>query len=310
MSNFDIYRKIFTFLIMRFFNDAIGFVLFIFCGVLGFYISGNHIYGAGLGSLLGLILLVIFAKYFNYIFKAGQITITMHGVSENKLPKYVTSYGLKMAKKRFPTAQSYFNTVGIIKNVFSEIGSNLNKLPDSNKEKNKLTGIVDTIVAYLRSCCLGWVMYQDKQSITKSICEGAEIFYKNGYDLLKNLGKLFGVGTLSFLTIGSSLSLWYYYLLYQFPHAVNYILDIMINFIPELSEINSLQVGIIIVAVFLAIVSWIILHNCFIRPYILINILRDYMHDGMLNMPTERDLKVMDNKFSHFKKLHLELKKD
>jgi hypothetical protein len=310
MSNFDIYRKIFTFLIMRFFNDAIGFVLFIFCGVWGYYISGNHIYGAGLGSLLGLILLLIFAKYLNYIYKAGQIAITMHGVSENKLPKYVTGYGLKMAKKRFPTSNSYFTTVNTIKSVFSEIGSNLNKVPGSDDEEHKLTGIVDTIVAYLRSCCLGWVMYQDKQSINKSICEGAEIFYKNGYDLLKNLVKLFWVGTLSLITIGGSLGLWYYYLLEKFPRAVNYVLDIMINFIPELSEISSMKIGISIVAVFFAIISWIILHNCFVRPYILINVLRNYMHDGMLNMPNEHDLNIMDNQFSHFKKLHSQLKKD
>ena len=55
------------------------------------------------------------------------------------------------------------------------------------------------------------------------------------------------------------------------------------------------------------ILLWSILHSVFVRPFILVGVLRNFMAAGVNDIPTEASFAALDSKSEKFRKLHAEL---
>lgn len=60
----------------------------------------------------------------------------------------------------------------------------------------------------------------------------------------------------------------------------------------------------IIAAAIAAVILWSILHSVFVRPFVLVGVLRNYMESGMNDIPTEASFASLDSKSPRFRKLH------
>lgn len=55
------------------------------------------------------------------------------------------------------------------------------------------------------------------------------------------------------------------------------------------------------------VIIWSILHSVFIRPFVLVGVLRNYMASGISDIPEESSFATLDGKSKKFRKLHAEL---
>ncbi len=63
----------------------------------------------------------------------------------------------------------------------------------------------------------------------------------------------------------------------------------------------------IVAAVAAGVIVWSIIHNAFVRPFVLTGVLRNYLQSGMDDIPTEASFAMLDSRSSKFAKLHSEL---
>ena len=57
------------------------------------------------------------------------------------------------------------------------------------------------------------------------------------------------------------------------------------------------------VAAIIGVVMWSILHSVFVRPFVLVGVLRNYIESGKSEKISEKDFDELDKKSSKFKKL-------
>ena len=57
-------------------------------------------------------------------------------------------------------------------------------------------------------------------------------------------------------------------------------------------------------AVIGGIIFWSIVHSVFIRPFILVGVLRNFMTAGQKDLPTEKDFETLNNKSPKFARLY------
>ena len=312
MSNFEIYRKTFTFLWQRLFLYLLGIVIMIACTVLGYMIIGEPFIGMGSGFIIGLIIFALILHYCGYLLKAAQIAMMMKGVADNKLPKDVSVKGKELVKKRFATVSVYYAVTNGIKGIFAELTKGLNSLADSsgNSADEGVTGTISAViniaVAYLCDCCLGWVFYRTEENAFRSTCEGAVLYFKNWKTLIKNMGRVLGFGAVSLVIIGGLLGFGYYSLLGSFPVFVQGIVNVLGSVVENESEITKdPTVSLAVVSFLFALITWSVLHAAFVRPFVLIGVLRNYMKAGIENLPKEADMAALDGVSKKFKKAHV-----
>ena len=281
------------------------------CTVLGYVIIGEPLIGMGSGFIVGLIIFAIILHYTGYLLKAAQIAMMTKGVVENELPKDVSKVGKAMVKERFVTVSVYYAVTNGIKGIFAELTKGLNALAGStdNSTAEGVTGaisaVINTAVAYLCDCCLGWVFYRSNESAFRSTCEGAVLYFKNWKTLIKNMGRVFGFGCVSLIIIGGLLGFGYYNLLGNFPAFVEGVASTVESAVENGSEISKdPTTSLLVVSALFAIITWAVLHETFVRPFVLVGVLRNYMKAGMANLPQESDMAKLDAISKKFKKTH------
>ena len=147
---------------------------------------------------------------------------------------------------------------------------------------------------------------------TKATCEGAVLFFKHGKTFAKNMARVFVFAIVSLLLIGGIFFGIAFLIFRQFPDLFN-------NLAREIAEAatrNSSKIPdflkdpntlIIAAAVLVGVIMWSIIHSVFIRPYVLIGVLRNYIASGIKDIPSEESFAALDAKSKKFKKLHSEL---
>ena len=53
-------------------------------------------------------------------------------------------------------------------------------------------------------------------------------------------------------------------------------------------------------------IVWLIIHSVFIRPFVLVGVLRNYIDSGMRDIPDESSFSMLDGKSDKFRQLHAE----
>ncbi len=318
LSNKEIYKKTIGFSIRRLLWDLLATIILAGCMAAGFFIleatSNLGLIGLGVGAIIGGIGTYFVLHYFAFSYKAGQIAMMTQGVSEGKLPDDVIGTGKQIVKERFATVAAYYVVTGAIKGIFRQIGNGITAVGKAvggdtgNAIGGTISTVINIIVDYLCDCCLGWVFYRKDVKATKATCEGAVLFFKHGKTLIKNLGRVFGMGILSFILIGGAFTGIFFLIFNAFPDMFSSLSEAIINAGKDVPEwISNVTILTWACAGVSGIIIWGIIHSTFVRPFILVGVLRNYIESGKNDIPSDKEFAELDQKSSKFKKLHAEL---
>ena len=240
------------------------------------------------------------------------------GVTEGSLPDDVIGEGKKIVKERFKTVAALFAVTGVIKGIFHEIGRGITKVGEAiggdtgSSIGSAISAVIDVIVAYLCDCCLGWVFYRKDVKPAKATCEGAVLFFKHWKTLAKNMARVFVFALVSLILIGGVFFGIAFLIYSRFPAFF----EMLAKEFAEAGMRNDTQVAeflkdpktlVIAAAALTGVIIWAILHSVFIRPFVLVGVLRNYMASGISDIPEESSFATLDGKSKKFKKLHAEL---
>lgn len=320
MDNKAIYKKTIGFSLWRVLWDLLATVILIGFIVAGFYIAdgaaNSGLIGLAIGAVLGGICAYIIVHFVAYTYKAGQIAMMTEGVIKGKLPEDTIKAGKAIVKKRFTTVAGYYAATGVIKGIFNQIGTGITAVGQAvggdtgGAIGGTISSVINTIVAYLCDCCLGWVFYRSDITAPKATCEGAIIFFKHGKTLAKNLGRVFGISLASFAIIGGVFFGITYLVLQAFPDAMtalsNEIVEISTSGeVPEF--VYNTTILALVCSAIVGIVMWSILHSTFVRPFILVGVLRNFIESGKSETIKESDYAELDKKSAKFAKAHADV---
>ena len=318
MSNSEIYKKTLTFSLRRLLFSVICVVTIVALSTIGFLIVekmyDKGLVGLAIGLVLGIIIVAVISHFFAYALSAGQIAMMTRGVTEGTLPEDVYGEGKRMVKERFLTVAIYYAATRAIKGIFNQIGrliTGAGKAIGGDTGEGIANAInigIQVVIGFLSDCCLGWVFYWSDKSAFKATLQGAGVFFKNGKALLRNLGRIFGMGIASLLLIGGAFTGIGYLIFSNFPAAFQRIADEVVSMaakdgssVPE--WFTNPQNLALVAAIILGFILWNIVHGTFVRPFILVGVLRNYMEAGLANLPSESDMNDLAKKSPKFAKL-------
>lgn len=318
MDNKAIYKKTIGFSLWRVLWDLLATVAFFGFTIAGVVVAdkaaNNALIGLAIGAVLGGIAAWLILHFVAYTYRAGQIAMMTEGVTTGKLPEDTIKEGKKIVKERFSTVAAYYFITGAIKGIFNQIGAGITAVGSAvggdagGTVGSTISSVINTIVAYLCDCCLGWVFYKKDEKATQATLEGAAIFFKHGKTLLKNLGRIFGISLISFLVIGGAFFGITYLILSALPDAMTALSQALIgvaddpNNVPEIIT-NTTYLALACSGI-VGVIMWSILHSTFVRPFILVGVLRNFINSGKEEKITESDLSELDKKSKKFAKLH------
>ncbi|MCR5505937.1 MAG: hypothetical protein K6F07_02985 [Bacilli bacterium] len=312
MTNYQVYKKTLSFSLVRFLVDLLAVVILGGLTVGGVFLGQAIKSGAGaliggiVGFILGIIAVEIITIFVGNRLKAAQIAMMVKGVDEGVLPESPYKEGKALVKERFASLTLFFFVTNSIKGAFRQLGRSLTRIGGAvgGDAGEAVTSVIDsavqTLIAYLCDCCLGWVFYRFDQNVAKSACEGAGIFFKHGKTLFKNAGRIFGMGILSFLLIGGIFTGGFYALFYfglqnQFVNLMNQIFNE--------GGAPDVRIAMIVTAAVAGVIIWSILHSVLIRPFVLVGVLRNFIASGKADVPSSAEFELMAQKSPRFNKL-------
>ena len=326
MTNAEIYKKTIGFSTRRLLWDFLSLLILAGLSVGGFFVAekvtDEGLIGLGIGFLVGIVILVIILRWVSYTYKAGQIAMMTKAVTEDELPQDVIGEGKQAVKKRFTTIAVFFAATGIIKGIFRQIGNGIAKVGErvggdsGNAIGSAISAVIQTIVAYLCDCCLGWIFYKKDEKPTRATLQGAALFFRHGKTFAKNMGRVFGIGFISLLLIGGVFFGAAYLIFSSFPVFFK---DLAGEFTKILADgdvaeksrwlvdiLTNPTTLIIAAAVLVALFFWSAIHSTFVRPFVLVGVLRNYMKSGMEEAPTESSYAAVAKISPKFAKLQAE----
>ena len=316
MTNFQIYKKTISFSFLMFLVSLLALFIVALCVSAGFFIGNNvnNEYGFAIGLVIGLVIGIILASLINIFvtnrIKAAQISMMVKGVIEGELPDHTFKAGFEEIKGRFGKITGFYFITRAIKGIFRQLGRGINRIGKAvggqigDAVTSAIDSAIQTLVSYLCDCCLGWILFRKDQNVARAGCEGAVIFFKHGKTLIRNVGRIFGMGFLSLLLIGGAIFGLSYFIFTLTPGMFETLSQAIFNASSDASEwISDPNMLMIYVAAIIGIVLWSILHSVLIRPFILVGVMRNYMEAGQKDMPKESDFAELANKSPRFAKL-------
>lgn len=321
MTNFQVYKKVLPFSLLHFAVDLLAFVVLAACAGGGYLIFNNStdraLIGLVIGTVIGIILAILITVFIGNRIKAAQIAMIAKGVTENQLPEHTFKEGFNEIKGRFGKITAFFFITGAIKGIFRQITRVINKVGTAlgGQTGNAITSAIDTgvqvLLGYLCDCCLGWIFFRKDLNSARAGCEGAIIFFKKGKTLIRNVGRIFGMGILSLLLVGGAcfgiLTLIFHFLPQIFNSLSAEIVEMVVRNGGDVADIpefvtNTTALSLIFAGL-AALILWSAIHSVFGRPFILVGVMRNFMTAGQEEMPTDKDFAELSSKSPKFAKL-------
>jgi hypothetical protein len=134
MSNFEIFRRTFTFSWQRLFVYLIGIAVMAACTIAGYLFQPDDVIGLGIGICDRSHYLRPDRSLCCLSAQAAQIAMITKAVVENELPEHVSKEGKAIVKKRFVTVSVYYAITGTIRGIFGELTKGLNSLASGGGE--------------------------------------------------------------------------------------------------------------------------------------------------------------------------------
>ena len=300
MGNVEIYRKTLRFSVMRLLVTILGIFIIVALPLATFLVT------AGIGEvacavatfvafIAGIVVFVLIIRYCGYLFTAAQVAMITEGVSKGTLPDDVYAAGKQAVKRRFVTTSVYFALWSITKAITNQITAGLNALGRVADAGNNagpastVAGIVSTVISvvleYLNYCSLGWVFLNADHSPFKNTCDGAVVYFQNWKTLLQNAGKVIGITAVSLVVIGGAFFGLGYLAFGSIPSLTAVLADLDAS--ATLDDGSAVPPGtsLIILCVVVALLLWGGIRSAFVKPFILISVMRRYIEAGLANPP-------------------------
>ncbi len=318
MTNKEVYKKTLVFSLKRLGFNCICVVIVLALAIGGFILVDNltdkGLIGLAVGVLFGIVVVAVLAHFFSYTYSAGQIAMMTRAVTEGSLPDNVFAEGKRMVKERFLTVVAYYAATKAIKAIFNEIGKLLTgagKALGGDTGEGIASAInigIQVVIGFLSDCCLGWVFYRKDKGAGRATLEGAGIFFKHGKTLIRNLGRIFGMGLASLAVIGGAFFGIFYLIFTSFPEMFRSLSNELVETFQKEGETVTVWISdpghlAIIIAGIAALILWLFIHGTFVRPFILVGVLRNFMEAGIAHIPTESELAEVAQKSKKFAKL-------
>lgn len=300
MGNVEIYRKTLRFSVMRLLVTILGIFIIVALPLATFLVTAGMsevacAVATFVAFIVGIVVFVLIIRYCGYLFTAAQVAMITEGVSKGTLPDDVYAAGKQAVKRRFVTASVYFALWSITKAITNQITAGLNALGRVADAGNNagpastVAGIVSTVISvvleYLNYCSLGWVFLNANQSPFKSTCDGAVVYFQNWKTLLQNAGKVIGITVVSLVVIGGAFFGLGYLAFGFIPSLTAVLADLDAS--ATLDDGSAVPPGtsLIILCVIVALLLWGGIHSAFVKPFILIIVMRRYIEAGLANPP-------------------------
>ena len=318
MTNFQIYKKTLSFSFIKFAVDLVALIAVVGASIAGFLIAGkafnNSIVGLPIGLVVGIIIATLIEFFISNRIKAAHIAMITKGITEDELPEHTTKAGFDEIKGRFGKITVFFLITKAIKGIFNQIGRGINKLGTAvggdvgNGVTSAINSAIQVVIGYLCDCCLGWVLYRKDINSFKAGCEGAVIFFKHGKTLVKNVGRIFGMGLLSLIIFGGAFFGLSFLILNALPGFIstlsNEIIQLGINNDIDIpSFVSNITLLTVVISAILAVVLWSMLHSVIARPFILVGVMRNFMAAGKAHIPSESEFQEVAAKSPKFARL-------
>lgn len=302
MNNAEIYRRTMKFAIRRILCTIAGIVIVVALPLAAFFVSSMFsdemitVVATGVALILGIVLFVLIARYASYLYTAGQVAMIARGVSSGSLPDDTFSAGKQAVKRRFATASVYFVLFGITKAISREVTAGLNAVAGAIDGAGKgpgpassVAGIVSAVISvvleYLNYCSLGWVFLHDDQNAFKSTCDGAVVYFQNWKVLLRNAAKVILVTFVSFLIIGGAFFALAFFAFGAIPPLAGALSDIDAQIVLDDGTAAPAGTSLAVLSIVVALLLWVGVHGAFVKPYILVSVMRRYIEAGMSTPP-------------------------
>lgn len=300
MGNVEIYRKTLRFSVMRLLVTILGIFIIVALPLATFLITAGMsevacAVATFVAFIVGIVVFALIIRYCGYLFTAAQVAMITEGVSKGTLPDDVYAAGKQAVKRRFVTASVYFALWSITKAITNQITAGLNALGRVADAGNNagpastVAGIVSAVISvvleYLNYCSLGWVFLNANQSPFKSTCDGAVVYFQNWKTLLQNAGKVIGITAVSLVVIGGAFFGLGYLAFGSIPSLTAVLADLDAS--ATLDDGSAVPPGtsLIILCVIVALLLWGGIHSAFVKPFILISVMRRYIEAGLANPP-------------------------
>lgn len=313
MTNFQVFKKTVSFSFVDFLVGLVSLTILAGSSAIGFVVADRIGQSrAFIGLIIGLVIGIIIAILINYLIsnriKAAQISMIVKGVTEDKLPEHPYKEGFNEIKGRFGSITLFFFVTNAIKGIFRQIGRSITNFSTAVGGEvgggiaSAVDSAIQTLLSYLCDCCLGWVLFRRDQNAAKAACEGAVIFFKHGKTLIRNIGRIFGMGGLSLIVVGGGLFGALYGIFTLFPNAFAVLSQELIEAItrgggtdiPEF--ISNPTFFMIVIAAIGALVLWSMIHSVVGRPFILVGVMRNFMAAGKADLPSEADIADLERR--------------
>ena len=300
MGNVEIYRKTLRFSVMRLLVTILGIFIIVALPLTTFLITAGMsevacAVATFVAFIVGIVVFALIIRYCGYLFTAAQVAMITEGVSKGTLLDDVYAAGKQAVKRRFVTASVYFALWSITKAITNQITAGLNALGRVADAGNNagpastVAGTVSTVISvvleYLNYCSLGWVFLNANQSPFKSTCDGAVVYFHNWKTLLQNAGKVIGITAVSLVVIGGAFFGLGYLAFGSIPSLTAVLADLDAS--ATLDDGSAVPPGtsLIILCVIVALLLWGGIHSAFVKPFILISVMRRYIEAGLANPP-------------------------
>lgn len=302
MKNSEIYRRTLKFSVMRLVRTVLCLVLLAALPLVAFVATGMagldemaQLAATGVAFIVALIVFYVVAHYGGYLLTAGQVAMITEGVATGELPEDTYEAGKRAVKDRFATASVYYGLWSVTKAITSEVSAGMNAIArgidgdNSTGPASVIAAIISTIVSvvleYLNYCSLGWVFLHSEQSAFKSTCDGAVVYFQNWKTLMRNSAKVIAITIVSLALIGGA----FFGVAYLVLGSIEPLTTVLsqIDATATLEDGSAVPAGTSLVALcaVIALVLWSGIHGAFVKPYILVSVMRRYIEAGRADTP-------------------------
>ena len=302
MKNSEIYRRTLKFSVMRLVRTVLCLVLLAALPLVAFVATGMagldemaQLAATGVAFIVALIVFYVVAHYGGYLLTAGQVAMITEGVATGELPEDTYEAGKRAVKDRFATASVYYGLWSVTKAITSEVSAGMNAIArgidgdNSTGPASVIAAIISTIVSvvleYLNYCSLGWVFLHSEQSAFKSTCDGAVVYFQNWKTLMRNSAKVIAITIVSLALIGGA----FFGVAYLVLGSIEPLTTVLsqIDATATLEDGSAVPAGtsLVVLCAVIALVLWSGIHGAFVKPYILVSVMRRYIEAGRADTP-------------------------
>ena len=302
VKNSEIYRRTLKFSVMRLVRTVLCLVLLAALPLVAFVATGMagldemvQLAATGVAFIIALIFFYVVAHYGGYLLTAGQVAMITEGVATGQLPEDTYEAGKRAVKSRFATASVYYGLWSVTKAITNEISAGMNAIArgidgdNQNGAASVIAGIISAVVSvvleYLNYCSLGWVFLHGEQSAFKSTCDGAVVYFQNWKTLMKNSAKVIAITLVSLTLIGGA----FFGIAYLVLGSIEPLTAVLsqIDATATLGDGTAVPAGtsLIVLCAVIALVLWGGIHGAFVKPYILVSVMRRYIEAGLADTP-------------------------